>query len=94
MLAIVLHSASRAAAAALWPPDGMKAGLSGDDRLLQTGQKLLAVSQGQTQAGQVSEVAGSGDPQNIGAVLRPISPEAYQSHDPGHVVSTSTEKPA
>src|SRR4051794_38077753 len=91
MLAIVLHPASRAAAVAFWPPDGMNAGLSGDDLLLQTGQELFAVSQGQAQAGQVSEVTGPRDPQNIGAVLRPISPKAYQSHNPGHVVSTSTE---
>jgi hypothetical protein len=72
----------------------MDAGLSGDDLLLQTGQKLFAVSQGQAQARKVSEVTGPGDAQNIGAVLRAISPEAYQSHDPSHVVFTSTGKPA
>ena len=72
----------------------MNPGLRGDDLLLNTGQELLALGQGQAQAGQVGEVARPGDLQDIGAVFFPLSPEAHQSHDPGHVGSTSTGKRA
>ena len=67
----------------------MKTGLRSDDPPLDAGQDPLALSQGQAQAGQVGEVAGLGNLQDVGAVLRPVSPKAHQSHDPGHVVSTS-----
>jgi hypothetical protein len=72
----------------------MNAGLRGDDLLLDAGQEPLAFGQGQPQAGQVGEITRPGDLQDIGAVFFPLSAEAHQSHGPGHVVSTSTGKPA
>ena len=72
----------------------MDPGLRGDDLLLQAGQEPLALGQGQTQGGQVGEVVGLGDPQDVGAVLLPLGSGAHQSHDPGRVVSTSTGKSA
>ena len=45
-------------------------------------------------AGQVGEIIRPGDLQDISAVFFPLSAEPHQSHDPGHVVSTSTGKPA
>src|SRR4051812_7907803 len=70
----------------------MDAGLGGDELLLDAGQEPLAFGQGQAEAGQVGEVAGPGDPQDIGAVLLSLSSEAHQSHDPGHVAPTSTRR--
>ena len=94
MLAIVLHLAGDAATPALWSADGMGAGLAGDELLLDAGQEPLAFGQGQAQAGQVGEVPGLADLQDIGAVLFSLGSEAHQSHDPSHVASTPTEKPA
>ena len=94
VLAIVLHPAGSAATPALWPPDGVNAGLRGDDLLLDAGQEPLAFGQGQPQAGQVGEIIRPDDLQDISAVFFSLSTEAHQSHDPGHVVSTSTGKPA
>src|SRR5271166_3030824 len=91
-MAVVLHPADIATAAALRAAHGMDPGLRGDDLLLQAGQEPLALGQGQTQGGQVGEVVGLGNPQNVGAVLLPRGSGAHQSHDPGHVVSTSTGK--
>ena len=88
VLAVVLHPASGAAVPTLRTARGMNPGLCGDDLLLHTGQEPLALGQGQPQAGQVGEVVGPGDLQNVGAVLRPVSPDTHQSYDPGHVVST------
>src|SRR4051794_37235986 len=87
--AIVLHPVRGAAVPALRTVRGMNPGLRGDDLLLNTGQELLALGQGQAEAGQVGEVVGPGDPQDIGAVLLSLGSEAHQSHDPGHVASTS-----
>src|SRR4051794_31803007 len=70
----------------------MDPGLRGDDLPLQAGQEPFTLAQGQTQAGQVGEVAGPGDPQDIGAVLLSLGTGAHQSHDPGHVASTSPGK--
>src|SRR3954466_7400799 len=92
MLAIVLHPAGDAATPALRSADGMDAGLSGDELPLDAGQEPLAFGQGQAQAGQGGEVAGPGYPQDIGAVLFSLRSEAHQSHDPGHVASTSPGK--
>src|SRR4051795_7765036 len=72
----------------------MGAGLGGDELLLDAGQEPLAFGQGQAHAGQVGEVPGLGDLQDIGAVLFSLGSEAHQSHDPSHVASTPTEKPA
>jgi hypothetical protein len=72
----------------------MDPGLRGDDLPLQAGQELLALAQGQAQAGQVGEIVGPGDPQDIGAVLLSLGTGAHQSYDPGHVGSTSTGKRA
>src|SRR3954463_12953874 len=58
------------------------------------GQEPLAFGQGQAQAGQVGEVPGLGDLQDIGAVLLSLGSEAHQSHGPGHAASTPTGKPA
>src|SRR4051794_21648675 len=90
--AIVLHPVRGAAVPALRTVRGMNPGLRGDDLLLNTGQELLALGQGQAEAGQVGEVVGPGDPQDIGAALFSVGSEAHQSHDPGHVASTSTGK--
>src|SRR3954454_12733917 len=92
MLAIVLHLAGFATAAALRTTHGMDPGLRGDDLLLEASQEFLALGQGQTQAAQIGEVLGPGEPQDVGAVFFPVSSSADQSHDPGHVVSTSTGK--
>src|SRR5271166_4880364 len=91
-MAVVLHPADIATAAALRAAHGVDPGLCGDDFLLKAGQEPLALGQGQAQGGQVGEVVGLGDPQDVGAVLLPLGSGAHQSHDPGHIVSTSTGK--
>ena len=56
-----------------------------DDLLLDAGQELLTLGQGQTQGAQIGEVVGSGDPHDLRAVFFARGPDADQLHDPGHV---------
>ncbi len=93
-MAVVLDPAHITAAAAHRTPHGMDPGLRGDDLSLDASQELLALGQGQTQAGQVGEVVRSGDPHDVGAVFFALRSDAHQLHDPGHGVSTSTGTPA
>jgi hypothetical protein len=72
----------------------MGPGLRGDDLSLDAGQEPLALGQGQAQAGQIGEVVRLGDPHDVGAVFFALSSDAHQLHNPGHVASTSTRKPA
>jgi hypothetical protein len=68
----------------------MDPGLRGDDLLLHASQELLALGQGQTQAGQIGQIVGPGDLHDLGAVFFARSSDAHQLHDPGHDASTST----
>ena len=72
----------------------MDPGLRGDDLPLHPSQELLALGQGQAQAGQIGEVTGSSDLHDLGAVFFARSSDAHQLHNPGHGVSTSTGTPA
>jgi hypothetical protein len=47
----------------------MNPGLRGDDLPLHASQELLALGQGQTQAGQIGEVVRPGDLHDVGAVF-------------------------
>ena len=77
VLAVVLHPASGAASLTRRAARGMNPGLRGDDLLLQAGQELLTLVQGQAQAGQVDE-AISGRLISMTSVHRP-SPSALMS---------------
>ena len=67
MVPVVLHLANPATARAIRPPNRVLLGLHGDDLSLNTCQQPLRLGQGQTQTGDVAEIAGPVDLQDVRA---------------------------
>src|SRR4051794_641330 len=97
MLTIVLHPAGSAATPALWPPDGVNAGLRGDDLLLDAGQHQLRFGQGQTQISDIDEAIGTANLHDVRAPPLAFGPDFHQPQNPSHTSTlaqrTSAEIP-
>ena len=62
----------------------MIAGLRGDNRLLDTGQKPLRLGQRQSQIGDTSEARGPIDLYQVNTLRRAVGPGFDQSQNPSH----------
>jgi hypothetical protein len=58
--------------------------LGGDNRLLKSGQKLLAFCVRQFQSRQIPEITGALDLQHLDAARRTIGTALYQAQYPSH----------
>src|SRR6201988_1541919 len=84
MVPVVLHTAYAAAASASRPPNGVVPGLCGDDLLLEACQHQLRFGQGQTQIGDITEIIGPIDLNDVRGLPLALSASFYQPHNPGH----------
>src|SRR5689334_10244094 len=84
MVPVVLHTAYAAAVAASRPPNSMVPGLCGDDLLLETCQQQLRFGQGQTQIGDIAEIIGPVDLNDVCRLPLALSADLHQPHNPGH----------
>src|SRR5690348_16019812 len=67
--------------------------LSGDDRLLDPGQELLALRMRQTEIRQIAQIPGTLDLQHIDAARRTLDPALHQAQYPAHSRSPAGETP-
>src|ERR1700756_446685 len=84
MVPVVLHTAYAAAASASRPPNGVVPGLWGDDLLLEACQQQLRFGQGQTHSGDIAEIIGPVDLNDVRGLPLALSADLHQSHYPGH----------
>jgi len=84
MVPVVLHMANTVTARAFRPPNGMAPSLRSDDLPLNARQQLLRFGQGQTQVGDVNEIIGPTDLQDVRARPLALSPDLHQPQNPGH----------
>src|ERR1700758_1396416 len=84
MVPVVLPTAYAAAASASRTPNGMVPGLFGDDLLLEAGQQQLRFGQGQTQIGDIAEIIGPIDLNDVCRLPLALSADLHQPHNPGH----------
>ena len=84
MVPIILHTADPATARAFRSLNRVVPGLRGDDLPLNTCQQPLRLGQGQTQTGDVAEIAGPVDLQEVRARPFALSPGLHQPQHPAH----------
>ncbi len=84
MVPVVLHTANAVTARALRPPNRMAPSLRGDDLPLNARQQQLRFGQGQTQIGNIAEIIGPSDLQNVRAWPLALSPDLHQPQHPSH----------
>ncbi len=75
MVPVVLHTANAVTARAFRPPNGMDPGLRGDDFPLNARQQQFRLGQGQTQIGNITEIIGQTDLQDVRARPLALSPD-------------------
>src|ERR1700761_2458238 len=78
MVPVVLHPAYAAAASASRPPNSVVPGLFGDDLLLEAGQQQLRFGQGQTQIGDIAEIIGPVDLNDVRGLPLALSADLHQ----------------
>jgi hypothetical protein len=98
---VVFDPACGSAASAARPLGGMVSALRGDDRLLNAGQKLLALRERQTQIREIAQITGAVKLQNVNAARRTLGPTLHQAQNPSdkadglfvHWSPTGTQRP-
>ena len=84
MVPVALHTTDAVTVRALRPPNRMAPSLRGDDLPLNARQQPLRFEQGQTQVGDVDEVIGPSDLQDVCARPLALSPDPHQPQHPSH----------
>ncbi len=84
MVPVILHTTNAVTARALRPPNRMARSLRGDDLPLNACQQPLRFGQGQTHVGDIDEIIGPSDLQDVRARLLTFSPDFHQPHQPSH----------
>src|ERR1700753_1424836 len=77
MVPVVLHTAYAAAASATRPLNGVVPGLCGDDLLLEACQQQLRFGQGQTQIGDITEIIGPVDLNDVRGLPLALSTDLH-----------------
>src|ERR1700744_174004 len=84
MVPVVLYTAYAAAASASRPPNSVVPGLCSDDLLLEAGQQQLRFGQVQTQIGDIAEIIGPVDLNDVCRLTLALSADLHQPRNPGH----------
>jgi len=84
MVPVILHTANAVTVRAFRPPNRMAPSLRSDDRPLNARQQPLRFGQGQTQTGDIAEVTGAADLQDVRARPLAFSLDFHQPQHPSH----------